>query len=92
LKSKEVRYYKGFTEEAEQFIKQVIKVLEEGVLSKNLTRRVYNELKGQILPLKIFGVLKKNISDDYFQGTATVKDEAKKSPKEVILSECFIKI
>lgn len=91
LKSKEVRLYKGFTEEAEQFIREVINIIEEGSLSKNLTKRVYNELKDQVQPLKILGVLKKNISDDYFKGTATVKDEAKKSPKEVILSECFIK-
>lgn len=91
LKSKEVRLYKGFTEEADQFIKDVIKIIEEGSLPKNLTKRVYNELKDQVQPLKILGVLKKNISDDYFKGTSTVKDEAKKSPKEVILSECFIK-
>jgi hypothetical protein len=91
LRAKEIRLYKGFTEEAEQFIKAVIKILEEGSLSKNLTKRVYNELKDEVQPLKILGVLKKNISDDYFKGTATVQDEAKKSPKEVILSECFIK-
>ncbi|MEK6616837.1 MAG: helicase-related protein, partial [Bacteroidota bacterium] len=91
LRAKEIRLYKGFTEEAEQYIKQVIKILDEGSLSKNLTKRVYNELKDQTQPLKILGVLKKNISDDYFKGTSTVKDEAKKSPKEVILSECFIK-
>ncbi len=91
LRAKEIRLYKGFTEEADQYIKQVIKILDEGSLSKNLTKRVYNELKDQTQPLKILGVLKKNISDDYFKGTATVKDEAKKSPKEVILSECFLK-
>jgi len=91
LRAKEIRLYKGFTEEADQYIKQVIKLLEEGSLSKNLTKRVYGELKNEIAPLKILGVLKKNISDDYFKGTATIKDEARKSPKEVILSECFIK-
>ena len=91
LRAKEIRLYKGFTEEAEQYIKQVIKILDEGSLSKNLTKRVYNELKDQTQPLKILGVLKKNISDDYFKGTSTVKDEAKKNPKEVILSECFLK-
>ncbi len=90
LKSKEIRLYKGFTEEAEQFIKQVLILLEEGVLSKNLTKRVYNELKDNTMPLKILGILKKNISEDYFKGTTTVQEEAKKSPKEVILSECFV--
>jgi hypothetical protein len=92
LKSKEIRLYKGFTEEADQFIKQVIKILEEGAVSKNLAKRVYNELKDQVQPLRILGVLKKNISDDYFKGTLTVKDKIDKSPKEVILSECFIKV
>ena len=91
LKSKELRLYKGFTEDADQFIKDVIKLLEEGSLSKNLTKRIFSELKEHTQPLKVFGVLKKNIPDDYFRGTATKKDEAKSSPREVILSECFIK-
>jgi rubrerythrin len=91
LKSKEVRMYKGFTEDAEQFIKDVIKLLEEGSLAKNLTKRIFTELKDEVQPLKIFGVLKKNIPDDYFRGTKTINDEAKYSAREVILSECFIK-
>ncbi|RNI39882.1 helicase [Hanamia caeni] len=92
LKSKEVRMYKGFTEDAEQFIKDVIKLLEEGSLAKNLTKRIFTELKDEVQPLKIFGVLKKNIPDDYFRGIKTINDEAKYSPREVILSECFIKL
>ena len=92
LKSKEVRMYKGFTEDAEQFIKDVIKLLEEGSLAKNLTKRIFTELKDEVQPLKIFGVLKKNIPDDYFRGTKTINDEAKYSPREVILSECFTKL
>ncbi len=38
LKSKEIRTYKGFTEEADQFVRDVIRLLEEGSLSKNLTK------------------------------------------------------
>ena len=38
-----------------------------------------------------WGYEKKNIPDDYFRGTATKKDDAKRNPREVILSECFIK-
>ena len=91
LWAKEIRLYKGFTEEADQYIKQVIKILDEGSVSKNLTKRVYSELKDEIMPLKILGVLKKNISDDYFKGTSNVKDQARNKPKVVILSECFLK-
>ncbi len=92
LRSKEVRLYKGFTDEAETYIKQVVKILEEGSLSKNLTKRLYAELKDQTQPLKILGILKKEISEDYFKGTATVRDESKNNPKEVILSECFVRM
>jgi superfamily II DNA/RNA helicase len=92
LKSKEVRLYKGFTEDAEEFIKDVMKLLEEGTLSKNLTKRIFNELKDHTNPLKVFGILKKNIPDDYFRGTTYKKENVKSNPREVILSECFIKI
>ena len=82
---------KIFTEEAEEFIQKVRKGLEEGIFSKNLLRDVFKEIKPVIQPLKILGILRKRIHDDYFKGTSTAKDESRKSPKEVILSECFIK-
>jgi superfamily II DNA/RNA helicase len=93
LRSKEIRQYKGFTEDADQYIKKVIKLLEEGVLSKNLTKRLFAELENEVKPLSILGILKKNISDDYFKGTAANDDGTKKihKTKEIILSECFIK-
>jgi superfamily II DNA or RNA helicase len=91
LKSKEIKRFKGFTEDAEQFIKEVIKLLEEGSLSKNLTKRIINEVKEQVQPLKIYEIIKKNVPEDYFRGTSSKKDEAKHSSREVILSECFIK-
>ncbi len=45
LRSKEVKLYKGFTDEAEAYIKHVVKILEEGSLSRNLTKRLHSELK-----------------------------------------------
>lgn len=91
LKSKEIRTYKGFTEEADQFVRDVIRLLEEGSLSKNLTKRIYTQLKRETVPLKVFAVIKKNIPEDYFRGTATKLDEARNSPREVILSEYLTK-
>jgi hypothetical protein len=91
LKSKEIRNFKDYPEDAEPFLKNVIRLLEEGSLSKNLTKRIFTELKGQTQPLKIFGIIKKNIPDDYFKGTTTKNDDARHNSREVILSECFIK-
>jgi len=91
LKSKEIRLFKGFTEDAEQFIKATIKLLEEGSLSKNLMKRIFDDLKDEIQPLKIYTVLRKNIPDDYFLKNTTKREKSIRNPKEVILSECLIK-
>lgn len=91
LKSKEVKRYKGFTEENDMFIKQVIDALEEGVFAKNLTKRVYAELEAETDPLNILNVLKKNISPDYFKVEKSVKNMTTANPKEVILSEYLIR-
>ncbi len=90
LKSKEIRSFKGFTEDAEVFLKGVVKLLEEGAVSKNLTKRVFRELKPETQPLRIFGILKKNIPEDYFRGTASRHELSRFSTREVILSESFL--
>jgi len=91
LKSKEIRKYQGFTELDEQYIKAVIKLLEDGALPKSTTKRIFNEIKNQTNPLKILGHIKRNLPDEFFLDNYATNDKLKFSPNEVILSECFIR-
>ena len=91
LKSKEIRKYHGFTEIDEQYIKAVIKLLEDGALPKSTTKRIFNEIKSETNPLNILGRIKRNLPDEFFHDNYSTNDHLKFSPNEVILSECFIR-
>lgn len=94
LKTNEIRHFKGYTEDDELYLKQVIKELEEGGLpkqtSKTLARKLQNELKKGINPLKILAVLRMNIPLEFLT-QSTVQSAAQVfGPREVILSEYLI--
>ncbi len=91
LKSKEMRAYKGFTELDEAYIKNVIKLLEDGVLPKQTTKRIFNEIKNLTTPLKILASVKRNLPDEFLNANHNTYDSLKGKPNEVILSECFLK-
>lgn len=90
LKSKEIRKYSGFTEIDDAYIKSVIKLLEDGVLPKSVTKRIFGEIKGLIHPPKIIGAVKRNLPDEFFTSNNISHDNILENPSEVILSECFI--
>jgi len=91
LKSKEVRKYSGFTDVDENYMKSVVKLLEDGVLPKSVTKRIFNEIKDLTHPLKILGAVKRNLPNEFFRTNSISYDLLMESPGEVILSECFIK-
>ena len=91
LKSKEIRKYSGFTDLDENYIKSVIKLLEDGVLPKSVTKRIFNEIKDLTHPLKILGAVKRNLPNEFFRTNSISYDLLMESPGEVILSECFVK-
>jgi len=78
-------------EELKNIIKAVIKLLEEGALPKSASKRIFGEIKNQTNPLKILRLIKKNLPDEFFQGSVTARDISKSSPNKVILSECLVK-
>lgn len=85
LKSSAVRNFKGFTEDDEEYIKQVRRSLEAGSIPKNTSKRIKAALKGNFEPLKILSVLKKHIMpDDIYINDKKPKERA---AREVILSE-----
>ena len=91
LKSKEMRNYKGFTDIDEDYIKSVIKLLEDGVLPKSVTKRIFNGIKDLANPLKILGGVKRNLPNEFFKTNFNSYDQLLEKPNEVILSECFVK-
>ncbi|MBN1996514.1 helicase, partial [candidate division KSB1 bacterium] len=91
LKSKEIRKYDGFTELDDVYIKGVIKLLEDGVLPKSVTKRIFGEVKDLEHPPKIIGAIKRNLPDEFFKGNSISHDNIMENPSEVILSECFVK-
>ncbi len=101
LKSKQIKNYQGFTEDDDEYIQKVIKLLEDGALPKQTTKTVAQSLNGIEEPIKILSKIKTNIPEEFF--TAHISHSsadvfglsaealAKAGPREVILSEYLIR-
>jgi len=94
LKAKEIRGFKGFTDEDELYIKTVITELEEGgwpkQTTKTLSKELTKELKKGVQPLRILALLKKNIASEFLTESQSPRAAKTSGPREVILSEYFI--
>lgn len=91
LKSQEMRQFKGFTEEDEEFLKSVLKALEDGIIPKNTSKRLKDEIEREVplSPLKVLAVLKKNIPYNLLSSDSTIRP-SDQHVREVILSEYLI--
>lgn len=90
LKSNQIKNFQGYTEDDELYIKQVIKLIEEGGLPKQTTKTLQKELSKELNPIKILGILKKNIPSEFFKETMAESAAQTSGPREVILSEYLI--
>jgi len=90
LKAKEIRIYHGFTEDDELYIRQVIKLLTDGALPRPTTKKVAEALKKEIEPLKVLGILRRDIPPLFFQATRAQQTAHVLSPREVILSSYLL--
>ena len=86
LKAKEIRRYQGYTEDDEEYIQQVLRLLTDGALPKPTTKKVAEALKKEIDPLKVLGILRRDIPSQFFQPTRAQQTSHGLSPREVILS------
>jgi superfamily II DNA/RNA helicase len=91
LRSKEIRKYTGFTELDDDYLKLVINLLEDGVIPKSVTKRIFSEIKNLTNPIKIIGAVKRNLPNEFLARNFTVHENIIENPNEVILSECFVK-
>jgi superfamily II DNA/RNA helicase len=94
LKSNEVRHFKGFTEDDESYLKQVIRQLEEGGLPKQTVKSVLKQIDKEpakeFHPLKLLAILKLNIAGELLKDTLAESSAQVAGPREVILSEYLI--
>lgn len=94
LRSKEVRTFKGYTDEDEAYINSVIKILEEGALpkrtAKDLLKIIDKEMETGFNPLKLLTILKMSIPSEFFKETLAESSAQVAGPREVILSEYLI--
>ncbi|MEK6301616.1 MAG: helicase-related protein [Acidobacteriota bacterium] len=86
LKAKDISRFQSFTDEDEQYIRQVVGLIDDGALPRPTTKKVATALQKESAPFKVLGILKREIPKEFFQ--ATVADSARDahSPREVILS------
>ena len=90
MSAREIRRYHGFTEEDELYIKQVMQLLIDGALPKPTTKTVADALKKEIDPLRVLGILKRDIPSEFFQATRAQRTFQALSPREVILSSYLV--
>lgn len=79
-----------FTDEQEEYLKRVIKQLEEGAIPKQTTKktlRALNELKSDLAnPLKVLAVVQNNIPKKFLESHYAEYSERFSGKREVILS------
>jgi len=92
LKAKDIRRYQGFTDDDEVFIQQAIQLLSDGALPKPTTKKVAEALKTELEPLKVLGILRRDIPALLFQATRAQLTHHSLSPREVILSSYLLEI
>lgn len=90
LRTKQMKSYQGFTEDDDQYIQKVIKLLEDGALPKQTTKNVVQSLNGIEEPIKILSKIKTNIPEEFFTEHISHSSADIFGPREVILSEYLI--
>lgn len=87
LKAREIKNCKAYTDDDEAFVRQVMRLLEDGALPKQTTKKVADALKkGVVDPLKVLGVLRRDIPREFFYATRAEQARGAGNPREVILS------
>ena len=92
LRAKEIRAYHGFTEDDELYVQQVVHLLTDGALPRPTTKKVAEALKKEIEPLRVLGILRRDIPTLFFQAIRAQQNPHVLSPREVILSSYLLEL
>ena len=92
LKDKAVRRCQQFTEDDEEFVGKVIRLIEDGSLPKATAKKAAASLKKpeNLPPLKVLAILRRDIKHEYFQASPAAHASQALAPREVILSSYLI--
>jgi superfamily II DNA/RNA helicase len=92
LKDKAVRRCQQFTEDDEEFVGKVIRLIEDGSLPKATAKKVAASLKKpeNLPPLKVLAVLRRDIKHEYFQASPAAHASQALALREVILSSFLV--
>jgi hypothetical protein len=90
LKSNLIKHFKGFTDEDELYIREVITLIDEGGLPRQTAKTLVKELGNETNPLKILARLKTNIAPEFFKEPVADSAAQTAGPREVILSEYLV--
>lgn len=90
LKPKEIRRCQQFTEDDEEFIGKVIRLVEEGLLPKRTAKELAAKLKDELQPLKVLAILRHDIKRELFQTSPASHASQALAPREVILSSFLV--
>ncbi len=92
LKDKAVRRCQQFTEDDEEFVGKVIRLVEEGSLPKATAKKVAAALRKpeNLQPLKVLTVLRRDIKHEFFQASPAAHASQALAPREVILSSFLV--
>jgi len=86
LRATEFRNYPALTDEDEEFIERARTAFEDGVIPRNTARRVKRSIERENNPLKVVGILRREIPGPLLQDRSRVSS-APAGRREVILSE-----
>ncbi len=84
LKAREVRHFKGFTDDDERYLQLVREALGAGLIPKNTVKTLRTALKDNLAPLKLLAVLRKHLSEQNVTPVQEVGEDS--APRDVILS------
>lgn len=87
LKSRQLKDFKGFTDDDEQYKQKVETLIREGGLPKPTLKKLSIALKGETDPTRIIAKIKANIPSEFYGDYLATSAAQHHGPREVILSE-----
>jgi superfamily II DNA/RNA helicase/HKD family nuclease len=87
---KAIKEYKGFTEDDEEYLNKLLRIVEEGALPKQTAKKLVNAFTGIKDPLKILSIFRSRIPQEFFREHISETAAETSGPREVILSEYLI--
>jgi superfamily II DNA or RNA helicase len=91
LRTKDVRNCPGYTEDDEEYIKHVIRLLEDGALPRPTLKKVAESFRVEANPLRLLGIMRRDIPPQFFQPVRAETVKHNFSPRQVILSKYLVK-